>query len=410
MIKNRIINLVVENKSFTVFSLGCRTNAAEASLLAGWLESLDLKSDSKKPDLIFVNTCAVTKTGLDKSLKKIKILKGKYPQSKIIAFGCGIESNKSLFNVADLSLNNRNKEGLISTINNVHSRKINSFAQSGRFLLRIQSGCNHYCSYCIVPFLRKTPFQLNPKEAVDRVRKAAEIGYREVVLTGTNLGLYKYSLPDLINKFLKETTIARVGFGSINYEAFDKNLILLFKNEWRKEKIRLNRYLHIPLQSASDNILTKMNRSYSAKKFSNLLANLTEKNPLIKIGTDIIVGFPGETDDDFEITRKFILENPIHRLHVFRYSSRKNTLAEKESRKWGRVDENIAKKRAETLRKISKEKELQFKKSLIGKKLAVLFLKRINSSSWYGITDNYQVIAHKSKENLRGKIREIKIS
>lgn len=391
-----------------VFSLGCRTNAAEASLLAGWLESLGLRPKNTKPDLVFVNTCAVTKIGLEKSLKKIKILKRKYSHSTIIAFGCGVENNKSLFDIANLSFNNSDKEDLISTINSVHSKKINSLAQSGRFLMRIQSGCNHYCSYCIVPFLREIPFQLSPKNVVEQTRKAVEKGYKELVLTGTNLGLYKYSLSDLISKLISETTITRIGFGSINYEAFDKNLISLFKNEWGRA--RLNRYLHIPLQSASDNILTKMNRPYSAKNFCSLITDLTKGNPLVKIGTDIIVGFPGETDADFEATYKFIIENPIHRLHVFRYSPRENTLAEKEAKKWGIVDENIAKERAELLRKISKEKELQFKTNLVGKKLPVLFLKGNAAQGWYGITDNYQGISFRSKENLRGKIRKVKIS
>ncbi len=415
-IKNRIANLInKDHKTFLVYSLGCRTNTAEVYQIAGWLETSGFTATDTNPGIIIINTCAITKKGLSESVRSVKTFQKKYPDSKVIAVGCGVNKNIERFKNADLTFDNNQKEKIIKNKSFVHSRDVGSLSKSARLVLRIQSGCNHYCSYCIVPYLRSKIYSHSPIEIVEKINRGEKQGYREVILTGTNLGLYgkneDYSLTDLLEAILTKTTIPRISLGSINYEAFNSKLISILVNEWKNgTKGRLTRYLHIPLQSASNKILKRMNRPYSAEKFSSLISKLTEKNPLINIGTDVIVGFPGETDEDFEKTVKFIEKYPFSRLHVFRYSSREKTAAGKMQKEWGIVDSKTMAERSKILRQISKKKEIAFRKKNSGKILTVLFIKKKDENYWWGITDNYQTIAYKSEKNLRGQIEKIKIS
>lgn len=415
-LENRIISLFDKNnKTFLVHSLGCRTNTAEVYQIAGWLESLGYVSSSTRPGLIVVNTCAVTKKGLSESVRSIKTFQKKFSNSRVIAIGCGVNKNIERFKGADLVVSNEQKEEIFMNKSFVLSRNIGGLSKSARLILRIQSGCNHFCSYCIVPYLRKEIFSHSPVEIVNKITKGQQQGYREVILTGTNLELYgkekKYSFTDLLEAILTKTIVLRISLGSINYETFDSKLIKMCRSEWQKEGgRRLSRYLHIPLQSGSDDILKKMNRPYLAEEFGSLIFKLTKGLPLVNIGTDIIVGFPGETDQDFEKTVKFINKHPFSRLHIFRYSSRRKTLAEKMEREWGAVSPEKVGKRSKILRQIGKEKETEFRKKIKGKTLPVLFFKRKDKNNWWGLTDNYQTVAYKSKKNLRGQIKKIKIS
>jgi len=403
----------LRNKTFTLHSLGCRVNQAEILQIAGFLQSLDFKSSQNNPSLIIINTCAVTQKALSESKRESKKLKKKFPQAKIIILGCGPEAKFSEFEWADLVLGNQKKENILNPDNSYSPKLNHPMSASKRYLLRIQTGCNSFCSYCLVPYLRRELKSLPPLKVVEQIKKAEKKGFQEVILTGINLALYgkgkNYCLSDLTEKILSQTKIPRIGFGSINLGAIDKKLISLFGKSWKKGKKRLNRYLHIPLQSASNTILKRMNRPYKVEEFEKVVNNLSSKIPLLGIGTDLIVGFPGETKKDFEKTINLINKLPFSRLHIFRFNPREKTLAASKEKEWGRVTEKVKKERAKILNEINIKKQKEFRKKLKGKKLPVLFIKKEDPDNWIGLTDNYLTIKIKSKENLRGKIKTAKV-
>jgi len=413
---NELLNLLsrLRNKTFSIHSLGCRTNQAEILQLAAWLENLRFKSSDKNPGVVLINTCAVTQKGFAESKRLIRALKEKFPKSKVVAIGCAVNYAPDQFPLADLITSNKEKEILLKKYSCPYSKNIlHPFSRSGRFFLRIQSGCNNFCTYCIVPYLRRKIINLSPKKAVQQIRQAEKLGHKEVVLTGTNLNLYgkgrRYDLVDLVKAILAQTTIPRVSFGSINLGALDRNLISLLRKNWQKKQPRISRYLHIPLQSGSNNILKKMNRPYVIQQFKKVIKKLTDKNSLVGIGTDIIVGFPGETKKEFQQTVSFIKRMPFSRLHIFRYNSRKGTAAAEKEREWGSVNEEEKKRRAKIIHQIGRNKQEEFYEKIKGNHTPVLFLEKTAKNKWRGLTDNYVAVYKNSKKNLKGKIMMVKI-
>jgi len=403
------MNIWDKSKTFAVFSLGCRTNQAEILQLAALLEKDGLKFASK-PDLILVNTCAVTQKALAESKRTIKQLKKQNPQAKIVVLGCGVNFSPQQFSFADAILTNQDKDKILRGYS-VPSFKVNHpFPHSRRFLLRIQSGCQHFCTYCVVPFLRKKNFSLPPSKAVEMIKKAEQKGYQEVVLTGTNLGLYglgkNFDLSDLIKEILAKTAIPRISFGSINIEAINKKFVHIFSQAAGK---RLSRYLHIPLQSGSNKILKLMNRPYTVEEYQKTINSLIRQIPFLGIGTDIIVGFPGETQREFRKTLSFLQKTPFSRLHVFRFSPREKTLAALQEKEWGKVGEEEKKRRASIIRRLGEKKQTLFRQKIRGKIFPVLFLEKVGVDQWYGLTDNYVPVIRKSKKKLKGRIQNTKI-
>lgn len=400
-------------KTFAIYNLGCRTNHAELLHIAGLLEDLGF-SPSSKPSLVLVNTCAVTQKAVSESKRVVKGLKRKFPKAKVVVLGCGVEYFPAFFSFADRILDNNKKEKLLSRPS-FYSRGIDHpFPKSGRFFLRIQSGCNQFCSFCIVPYLRRKIVALSPLKVVSLIKKAQEEGYQEVVLVGTNLGLYQkkkgFSISDLLEEILEKTRIPRIAFGSINLEAFDKKFIRILSEDWKDgRKGRINRFFHIPLQSGSNRILKMMNRHYSLEEFSEVVNSLYNAAPFVSIGTDIIVGFPGENKEDFQQTFEAVASLPFSRLHVFRYNPRKGTVASRMEKRWGGVDYKERKERAKIIRSIGKKKRSEFFQRMKGKRFPVLFLGR-SEEGWYGLTDNYFLVNTDLEEDLQGKIKEIVIS
>jgi threonylcarbamoyladenosine tRNA methylthiotransferase MtaB len=404
----------LKEKTFAIYNLGCRTNQAETLQISALLEDLGF-FPSPNPALILVNTCAVTQKAVAESRRLVKTLRQKFPEARIIAMGCGVDYRKDGFSSSDIVWSNEWKEFLLSGYAHPYSRdKRHPFSRSGRFFLRIQSGCCQFCSFCIVPHLRKDMTSLSIEKAVNLIRKAEAKGYQEVVLVGTNLELYgyeeKHSLSDLVEEILQETRISRISFGSINYGAFDDKFIKLLHQDWKDNKVgRISRFFHIPLQSGSNRILKLMNRTYTFEEFRDLVARVYHAAPFVSIGTDIIVGFPGETEEDFEKTVEAVSSLPFSRLHVFRYNPRRGTPAFVMERKWGIVGKEEKKKRSEIIRKIGKQKRERFFLDMKGKTFPVLFLEKTGNSDWDGLTDNYFSVTISSKQSLLGKIKQIEV-
>jgi threonylcarbamoyladenosine tRNA methylthiotransferase MtaB len=316
-----------KSKTFLAINFGCRVNAAETNL---WSQILIEKGflpakNCDLPSIILINTCSVTKKGEKESINKIKFFHKKYPYSKIIVSGCAdFKKIKSLENISVFS--NSQKEKIIKKLSSSYSPKIkDKFSNTNRFLLKIQSGCTQFCSYCIVPFKRNYLYSLPITKAIKTVNQAINNGYKEIIITGVNIDQYQYDLSLLIKMILDETKIKLISFGSIPINCLTKDFINLYKHP--EYKSRLSHFLHIPIQSGSNKILKLMNRPYTQKdiitKFTNLKSNIVN----LKFGTDIIVGFPTETNKDFQQTLTLCQKISFSKIHVFKFSPRPNTAA-----------------------------------------------------------------------------------
>lgn len=321
-------------KTFLSINFGCRVNMAETNQ---WSQTLVdqgftpiIKEGQGRLDVIFVNTCAITKKGEKESINKIKFLHEKYPNVKIYISGCAnFDKIKNLNNI--FCFKNDQKEKLLKELKANYNPNIkDKFSHTHRYLLKVQSGCTQFCSYCIVPFKRPKLYSLSIKNAIDTVNNAVKNNYKEVIVTGVNLDQYKPNFSNLVESLLQKTNIQLISFGSIPINCIDQKFINLYKN--KDYQVRLSNFFHIPIQSGSDKILKLMNRPYTTKEIKNKFNQLKKITPHpvkegFSFGTDIIVGFPTESDQDFQKTLKLCQQIGFSKIHVFKYSPRPNTKA-----------------------------------------------------------------------------------
>ncbi|MDD2224729.1 MAG: MiaB/RimO family radical SAM methylthiotransferase [Candidatus Shapirobacteria bacterium] len=334
------------SKTFLSINFGCRVNSAETNQWSQILINQNYIPTKTNPDIILINTCSITKKGDLESLGKVRSLHQKYPKTKIYVTGCAnLEKLKNIPNV--FIYQNNQKEELLKDLKSSYTPKIkDKFSHTHRFLLKIQSGCTQFCSYCIVPFKRSQLWSLKIKDAVNTVNSAVKNGYQEIIITGVNLDQYEYDFSDLIKNILEQTDIKLISFGSIPLNCINKKFIELFK----KYPDRISNFLHIPIQSGSDKILKLMNRPYDSKKIINTF-NKLKKLPL-SFGTDIIVGFPTESDQDFKKTLNLCQNIGFSKIHCFRYSSRPNTKAKIIHDTNSKISKEILKSRSQQIRNL----------------------------------------------------------
>ncbi len=314
------------SKTFLAINFGCRVNMAETNQWSQILINngfIPFIKEEGRLDLILINTCSITKKGEKESLNKVKSLHQKYPDAKIYVTGCAnFEKIKNISHV--FIYQNNQKEDLLKNLKCSYSPDIkDKFSHTNRFLLKIQSGCSQFCSYCIVPFKRPKIWSLSIQDAVETVKKAVDDGYQEVIITGVNIDQYQYDFSDLIKNLLDQTNIKLISFGSIPLNCINDKFINLLSTF----NFRLSNFLHIPIQSGSDKILKLMNRPYTKKDILKRIKNLKFKIKNLKLGTDIIVGFPTETDQDFQETLTLCQKIGFSKIHTFKYSSRPSTKA-----------------------------------------------------------------------------------
>ena len=353
-------------KYFLAVNFGCRVNSAEINQLSQILVDqnfLPVNKAQNSPNIIIINTCSITQKGEKESLSKVRHLKKQFPNSLIFVTGCAhldkVSKLKSVY-----VFDNQSKENILSDTNCAYTSKINDkFSHSHKFILKIQSGCTQFCSYCTVPYRRQYLFSLSPKKAIETVNQAIKNGYQELIITGVNLEQYQFGLSKLIKTILAKTQIKKISFGSIPLNTIDKTFISLYQNPLYQP--RLPTFLHIPIQSGSDKILKLMNRPYTReniiKKF-NLLKSI--KVPFFQggvprgqrgltFGTDIIVGFPKETATDFQKTYTLCQNLNFKKIHTFRFSPRPQTLAHYYHQINPHIKSGIIKNRSQKIRQLN---------------------------------------------------------
>jgi len=387
----------------SILTLGCKANQAESLDMESHLRSAgySIVDLSQNPDLCIINTCTVTAKSDYQSRQLIR--RAARAGSKVIVTGCYSEIKKDEVNAIEgvfKVVPNEEKDFIIKElIQNISTNTLNYSSGRSRFFLKIQDGCNYSCSYCVIPRARGRSRSLIPEVIIDRIREITPY-FREVVLTGIHLGTYGYDLKpklklsDLIELILKETSIRRIRISSLDIKEIDDHMIDLLSDN------RICKHLHIPLQSGDDRILKFMKRNYKINDFLKVLYKIIRNHPDISIGTDIIVGFPGEGEREFNNTKEIVMTLPFSYLHVFPYSSRSGTEASLMRPLKG---EDIKKQRAAIIRELGIQKRLNYMRDQVGKTLDVLIEKRVGKE-YIGLSSNYLRVKTIS-ENL--SLREI---
>jgi threonylcarbamoyladenosine tRNA methylthiotransferase MtaB len=419
-------------KSVALHTLGCKLNYSETSTLAGKFhqQGFEIKKFSEKADIYLLNTCSVTENADKECRQIIRSIINKNPKAYIIVTGCyaQLEPNEAAsIKGVDLVLGSKEKFKLFDYINNLEKKEFScvftspkeeltnlDYAYSSdaetrtRAFVKIQDGCDYNCSFCIIPQARGKSRSLDPKIIINNINKLIEQGYKEIVLTGVNTGDYKYKngynknyyLIDLL-KELDKQNIPRIRISSIEPNLLNDEIIYLVS-----QSPKFCRHFHIPLQSGDNEILGLMRRRYKSEDYYDLIKKLKKIMPDSGIGADVITGFPGETDNKFLNTLKFIEELEISYLHVFTYSERKNTHS---VRLPNRVNINERRRRTNILRELSDKKKLNFYKNNSDKIHNVLFESIKENKYLYGFTENYIKVRTGKEKTEENSIRAFKI-
>lgn len=426
--------------TFLTRTLGCRVNQAETKQIVDELTSLGYcpSRNQQLPDIIILNTCVITQKGERESVKTIHRLKKQYPNSFLLVTGCAVNlwlsvkrETKSQKLPGDLFVPNERK----NTISQIITKRFPLSPQipdlrmqkpspnpgsNKRVFVKVQDGCDHFCAYCIVPHIRTRPSSKNPNQIIEEIKQANQKGVKEAILCGINLSLYgqdldsSISLNYLIKNILEKTSISRLSLSSLTPRLANQELINIFIHDQKKDK-RLSTYWHLALQSGSTAVLKRMNRQTNLKKLKKILQYIKEEVPCFTLRADIMIGFPQETEQEFNQTLQFIKNTGISFIHSFRFSPRPNTTAQKmiDKKQWSKIPENIKKNRQKKLLKVAQDNRQKQAQNLIGSTKMVLILKKI-PGNWWGLSDNYwPVIITNNKTRQKsplGKIIPVKIT
>lgn len=403
-------------KKFYIHTMGCKSNQFETAVIIENLQTNGLEKVEKieDADLYILNSCSVTHKSDNEALYLLRNAKHKNPKIFSIITGCvaQIEKEKLLENdYVDMVVGNDNKLNLYSVIKNINSGKLvcsdimeqKDFnkvvlvdTSKTRASLKIQDGCDNRCTYCIIPFARGKSRSADIDFIVDQINEFSKHGFKEVVFTGIHIGLWGKDLGlkliDLLKEIEAQTTIERYRLGSLNPLEIDEELL-----KFLSKSKKFCPHFHLSLQSACDKTLKSMNRFYKTEDYLEQINEINEKFNLPFIGSDIIAGFAGETDEDFEITRQNLEKSGLTQIHTFPYSQREGTVGATLD---NQVDEKTKEKRAEIIKAISKKKLDEFIKKNIGTTREVLIEKHPDKKTGYlkGITRNYLTVLLNSKD------------
>jgi len=401
------------------YTLGCKVNQYETQVIrekfikAG-IEELE---DSQPADIYVINTCTVTHRADSESFSIIRKAKRENPKAKIVVTGCLTELDEDkIKNIdgIDLIIKNKDKERILNRLFFQTSRTqkgISFFKGHTRAFLKVQDGCDNFCSYCKVPLVRGASRSRPLDEIIREAKKLVKNGFKEIVLCGICLGAYgkdfgeKFDLVDVIGALEKIDGLWRIRLSSIEAGDVSDRLIkrMAQTNLACRQTGKLCRHLHIPMQSGDDEILKKMHRSYSRKDYLNLINQIKKKVPQIGISTDVLVGFPGETEKNFQNTVELIKQVMPFKTHIFTYSKRIGTAAGNFK---DEVNPIIIKRRILRLKKIADESAERVKRRFLNKRMEVLIESQPKEEPniWQGYTNNYIKVRVKSEQNLKNQL------
>jgi threonylcarbamoyladenosine tRNA methylthiotransferase MtaB len=389
-------------KNLAILTLGCKANQADSDKIISLaqLNNFALTSFKEKADVYIVNSCTVTQVADKKTRQMLRRARQLNSRAQVIVTGCGANiPNSKLEELQEFNIKILPHQKLINHLfkSPNHNQAI-GFSQKTRANVMIQNGCNDFCTYCIIPFARGREESYPLKEIIEKVAALSNNGTQEVVLTGINIGAYNfkgYDLCDLIQKISQIEGIKRIRISSIEEHHLNHKLI----NEIATN-IKIMPHIHLPLQSASNKILKVMNRKYTTEHFLSKLLFLRQSIPGLKISTDILVGFPGETEKLFEESLTFIEQCNFSHIHSFKYSKREGTPAADMP---NQVPETVKKERMQKLAHLESTLKTHHLEESVNKEGSILF-EVIENGYWTGYNEYYQKVYVKSAENLANKI------
>ena len=427
---------MLKGKSVAATTLGCKVNQAETDSMLDMLSAAgaDIVDFEEKADIYIVNTCSVTNIADKKSRQMLHRAKKRNPESIVIAAGCYVQSAKELLEQdesVDIVISNNKKKDITDIVNDyinvrkneggdapadgekkeyfVDISKETEYEEMGghvpvghtRAYVKIQDGCNQFCSYCIIPYARGRVRSRNPKTVIEEIEKIAKTGIKEVVITGIHIASYgkdfkeDYKLINLLEDINKIDGIERIRLGSIEPLLITEEFV-----ERLKKLDKICHHFHLSLQSGCNETLKRMNRRYTTEQFITIVNRLRKAYSDVILTTDIIVGFPEESEEEFNKTYEFLEQIKFYKMHVFKYSPRKGTIAAKNK---NQIDGNVKEERSKKLIELSDKNEKEYNESYIGKKVEVLFEEE-KQGIYQGHTKNYILVKCKSTKNIENKI------
>ena len=376
-------------------TLGCKANRYESDRVQDIFGKKNYVSDIqqyklKNADIILVNTCTVTHVADRKSRQALSHLKKIFPNAKTIVFGCGANVHKDDYEkLPSVDYVIQKRENLYALLEKFSKElpescaTLNLSENRTRSLIKIQDGCNNFCTYCIIPYARGREKSVPLKQIMDEVKAKIANGYKEIILTGINIGMWKDNKKDLaglIETILQETDLPRLRLSSIEPQNYSDKFYKLFQNK------RFCSHLHVSLQSGSDTILKSMNRHYDKTLFTSMVKRLRQAAPEIGITTDVIVGFPGETDKLFQETIEYVQKMQFSKIHIFPYSKREGTVA---ATMPNQISDKIKKERSSQIAKIEKKMREQFYRQNMNTEQELLIETINDKNIGTGFTANY---------------------
>lgn len=393
-----------------IHTFGCRLNQYESEKISFELKNMGANiTELKNADAIAINTCTVTNDSDKKLINYLDKLEN-ISQKKIFLIGCYVSKKENLFDKENITIipNEKKEEASQIIFNSLAKNYNNEFKnpiffpqEQSRAYLKIQDGCEVFCSYCIVARVRGKHKSVEPKKIYDAIKIAYEYGYKEIVLTGLNLGSYNYNneikFIQIVKNILEISSKfgIRIRLSSIEPIYFNDELISLFKNSEV-----LCPHAHIPLQSGSDKILKLMNRRYTRENYLNIVEKLYKTNSNIGISADIMVGFPNEDSNDFKDTYNLCEKSKFIKMHIFRYSNRENTPSSKMS---NQVGYRTKLKRAKLLNELNNKMKDDFYKNAINRELKVIAEKKLENNYYIGTSGEYMKVKFKSEKIIEKK-------
>lgn len=417
-------------KTFSILTLGCKVNQYESEAMAELFEKngyIQVDNDTDVADVYIVNTCTVTNLSDRKSRQYIRRAKRENPDSTVAVVGCyaqvapkevekieGVDvviGTSERSKIVDLIEESKEEDKKINIVRDIKKDrdfqfiKIDENFHKTRSYMKVQDGCNRFCTYCIIPYARGTIRSRRIGDCVREAIRLANAGYKEIILTGIHVGSYGVDLGpvrliDLIEKIAEVDGIERIRLSSV-----EPNII---SEDFMKRAIACSKlcdHFHLSLQSGSNKVLKDMNRHYNREEFIEKTKIIKKYMPYAGLTTDIIVGFPGESDEDFEDSMSIVREVEFSKVHVFKYSKRKNTPAADRA---DQVDGNIKIKRSEELIKLQDQYLKKFREKNMPRTLKVLF-EEFDQGYYFGYTDNYIRVKVKSDKDLINKILDVRL-
>lgn len=414
-------------KKVALHNLGCKVNAYELEAMQEMLEKAGYEIVPFAPgaDVYIINTCTVTNIADRKSRQMLHKARKMNPQAVVIAAGCYVQAQKNMENIddaIDIVLGNNRKQDLLFVLENYkkgsgqeknlisldkpveyEELQLSSTGEHTRAYLKVQDGCNQFCSYCIIPYVRGRVRSRRKEEVLEEVLRLTKNGYQEFVLTGIHLSSYGVDCEDNLLELIKAVHeiegVKRIRLGSLEPRIITEEFAQALGN-----MPKICPHFHLSLQSGCDATLKRMNRKYSAEEYLEGCRLLRKyfKNPALT--TDVIVGFPQESEEEFEQSYKMIESVEFYETHIFKYSRRQGTRA---AQMEGQVDEAVKTERSHKLIQLGKEKKQKYMESFLGQQVEILFeetAKIQGEEYWIGYTKEYLKVAAKSKENLENRI------